>query len=297
MYDIAFSGLTRGRLLERSYPIRERKRTLEDLDLSVEISGFRIQNPLILASGILGVSIPLLRRVVEAGAGAVVTKSVGYKERAGYKNPTLVEVTGGYINAIGLSNPGIKEFCKEISHLKIGDLPLIVSLFSAQPEEIKEMVNMLECYEIKGYELNLSCPHVKGVGVEVGQDPKMLPLIVKGVKSETKRPVFVKLSPNVASIGNLAKLAEDAGADAITAVNTFRAMAIDTETFRPILSNKFGGLSGPSIKPIAVRCVYEIFENVKIPIVGCGGVSDWQDAVEFFLAGASAVQFGYRNCI
>ncbi|NWG09271.1 MAG: dihydroorotate dehydrogenase [Nitrososphaerales archaeon] len=265
---------------------------MEEPNLSVEISGFRMKNPLMLASGVLGISIGSLRRVHEAGAGAVVTKSIGYEPRVGYDNPTLVEVHGGYLNAIGLSNPGVKEFCKELSRSKIDDLPLVVSLFGAEPSEFKDMVSMLDGLKIKAYELNLSCPHVKGFGVEVGQDSRAIREIVEAVKEESGKTLFVKLSPNVTDMVKIAKVAEDAGADALTLINTIRAMSIDTETFRPILANKVGGLSGPAIKPIAIRCVYEVSKAVKIPIIGCGGVVDWQDAIEFFLAGAQAVQLG-----
>ncbi|MGQ9469487.1 MAG: dihydroorotate dehydrogenase [Nitrososphaerales archaeon] len=262
------------------------------MDLSVEIAGFKMSNPLMLASGILGTSIASLRRVYEAGAGAVITKSIGYEARTGYENPTLVEVHGGYLNAIGLSNPGVKEFHNELSKSNIENLPLIVSLFGAKPSEFKEMVSILDELKIKAYELNLSCPHVKGFGIEVGQDPKAVREIVKAIKEETKKPLFVKLSPNVTDIVEMAKVAENSGADALTIANTIRAMSIDIETCRPILANKIGGLSGPAIKPIAVRCVYEVSKAVRIPVIGCGGILNWQDAIEFFLAGAKAVQIG-----
>ncbi|MCP8308038.1 MAG: dihydroorotate dehydrogenase [archaeon] len=261
-------------------------------DLSVEIAGFKMNNPLMLASGILGISIASLRRVFEAGAGAVITKSIGFEPRIGYDNPTLVEVHGGYLNAIGLSNPGVKEFYNELSKLEIEDLPLVVSLFGAKPSEFKEMVSILDGLKIKAYELNLSCPHVKGFGIEVGQDPKAIREVIKAVKEETKKPLFVKLSPNVTDIVKIAKAAENSGADALTIINTIRAMSIDIETFRPILANKIGGLSGPAIKPIAVRCVYEVSKEVRIPVIGCGGIVNWKDAIEFFLAGAKAIQIG-----
>ncbi|MCP8310434.1 MAG: dihydroorotate dehydrogenase [Candidatus Methylarchaceae archaeon HK01M] len=265
---------------------------MQEPDLSIEISSLKMESPLMLASGILGTSIELLRRVFEDGAGAVVTKSIGYEQRMGYDNPTIVEVYGGYLNAIGLSNPGIKEFYKELSRSKIDDLPLVVSLFGAESSEFSEMISILNELEVKAYELNISCPHVKGFGVEVCQDAKLVEDIIEAVKKETQKPVFVKLSPNLTDIVNAAKLAEDVGADAITVTNTFKAMSIDIETCRPILANKIGGLSGPVIKPIAVRCVYEIYQNVDIPIIGCGGVVDWQDAIEFFLVGATAIQIG-----
>ncbi len=261
-------------------------------DLSFEILGFRMHNPLMLASGILGMSLESLRRVHEAGAGAVITKSMGTEARSGYDNPTLVEVHGGYLNAVGLSNPGIKEFYHELSVSKIEDLPLIVSLFGAEPSEFKEMISILDRLEIKAYELNLSCPHVSGFGLEVGQDPEVVKEIIRAAKRETKKPLLVKLSPNVTDIVKIAGIAENSGADALTIMNTVRAMSIDLDTCRPILANRIGGLSGPAIRPVAVRCVYEVSRKVGIPIIGCGGIVSWQDAVEFFLAGAEAVQIG-----
>jgi dihydroorotate dehydrogenase (NAD+) catalytic subunit len=261
-------------------------------DLSMEITGFQLSNPLMLASGILGISIPVLKRVVDAGAGAVISKSIGFEPRLGYENPTIVKVNCGYINAIGLSNPGFEDFYKELSSIDINDLPLIVSLFGSEPSTFKKMISLLEELAIKAYELNLSCPHVKGYGMEVGQDPDATVKIIQSVKSKTRKPVFVKLSPNAVNIIEIAKHVENAGADAITVANTVRAMAIDVETYRPILSNKFGGLSGPAIKPISLRCVYEVFKNVSIPVIGCGGISCWEDAIEFLLAGSSVVQIG-----
>jgi dihydroorotate dehydrogenase (NAD+) catalytic subunit len=186
----------------------------------------------------------------------------------------------------------VKEFYDELSRSKIDDLPLIVSLFGAKPSEFKEMVSFLDELKIRAYELNLSCPHVKGFGTEVGQDPKAIREIIKAAKEETKKPLFVKLSPNVTDIVKIAKVAESSGADALTIMNTVRAMSIDIVTCRPILANKIGGLSGPAIKPIAVRCVYEVSKEVRVPVIGCGGILNWQDAVEFFLAGAKALQIG-----
>ena len=265
---------------------------MPDLDLTINISDLKVKNPFFLASGILGTSIKLLRRVYEAGAGALVTKSIGRKERNGYNNPTIVESCGGYINAVGLSNPGIDEFYKELLQSNLESLPLIVSLFGAEPSEFSDMIKLLNNLDVKAYELNLSCPHAKGLGLEVCQDLELVKKIIRTVKRESTKPVFVKLSPMVTDIVNTSIVAEESGADALTIANTFKAMAIDIDTGRPILANKIGGLSGPAIKPIAIRCVYEIYEKVKIPIIGCGGAVNWQDIVEFFLAGASAIQIG-----
>jgi dihydroorotate dehydrogenase (NAD+) catalytic subunit len=246
-----------------------------------------------LASGILGYSAETLERIVEGGAGAVVTKSVGLKPRNGYANPTIVQTSCGLINAMGLPNSGIDEFVKEIHETKnVLNVPLIVSVFGFAAEEYAEVAKKAVNAGADAIELNVSCPHVKETGSEIGQNPKILAEVVEKVRAEVDKPVFVKLSPNVTSIAEIAEAAVKAGADAITAINTVKAMAIDIETAMPILSNKIGGLSGSAIKPIAVRCVYEIYEYVKVPIIGCGGITDWRDTVEFLLAGATAVQIG-----
>jgi len=231
--------------------------------------------------------------MVDGGAGAVVTKSVGLKPRSGYANPTIVQTRCGLINAMGLPNPGIDEFVKEIREAKnVLNVPLIVSIYGFTAEEYATVAKKAVNAGADAIELNVSCPHVKETGSEIGQSPKVLGEVVGKVKAIVDKPVFVKLSPNVTSITELADVAVKAGADALTAINTVKAMAIDTETTMPILSNKIGGLSGPAVKPIALRCVYEIYERVKVPIIGCGGITYWQDAVEFLLAGASAVQIG-----
>jgi len=257
------------------------------------LAGLRLANPTMLASGILGYATETLERIVEGGAGAVVTKSVGITPREGYANPTIVQTNCGLINAMGLPNPGIDEFVKEIHEAKNTlNVPLIVSVYGFSTEEYAKVAKKAMNAGADAVELNVSCPHVKETGSEIGQNPKILTEVVEKVKAVVDKPVFVKLSPNVTSIAETAEAAVKAGADAITAINTVKAMAIDTETAMPILSNKIGGLSGPAIKPIAVRCVYEIYEQVKVPIVGCGGITNWRDAVEILLAGATAVQIG-----
>jgi len=246
-----------------------------------------------LASGILGYSADTLENIVEGGAGAVVTKSIGLKPRMGYANPTVVQVDCGLINAMGLPNPGIDEFVKEIRQIKkVLNSPLIVSVYGFSEKEYASVSKKAVEAGADALELNISCPHVKETGSEIGQNPAVLSEVVRKVKATVAKPVFVKLSPNVTSIMETAEAAAEAGADALTAINTVKAMTIDAETAMPILSNKTGGLSGAAIKPIAVRCVYEIYESVKVPIIGCGGVTDWRDAVEFMLAGATAVQIG-----
>ncbi len=265
---------------------------LESERLRTEIAGLSLRNPTILAAGILGISADFLREVARAGAGAVTTKSVGLKPREGYANPSVVQVECGLLNAIGLPSPGIRKFAQEIRDLSDLDVPLIVSVYGFSSEEYANVARVAAESGADALELNLSCPHVKRTGVEIGQNPKAIKEIVKKVKAAVDRPVFAKLTPNVANIAELAEAAVLAGADAVTAINTVKAMSIDIETCRPVLANRIGGLSGGAVKPIAVRCVYEIYETVDVPVIGCGGVRTWRDAVEFLLAGASAIQIG-----
>jgi dihydroorotate dehydrogenase (NAD+) catalytic subunit len=260
--------------------------------ITTELIGLKLNNPTILASGILGYTGLSLMSVIEAGAGAVITKSMGLKPRIGYPNPTIVQTECGLINAMGLPNSGINHFKEEIDQLKKIEVPIILSIYGFSIEGFCNVAEKAVKIGADALELNVSCPHIEKAGAEIGCDPILLTKIVKEIKKKIQKPIIVKLTPNVTSISDLAKVVEKAGADAITAVNTFKAMAIDTETGRPILSNKFGGLSGPAIKPMAIRCVYDIYQSVDIPIIGCGGISSWQDAVEFMLAGASAVQIG-----
>jgi len=257
------------------------------------LAGLTFSNPTMLASGILGYSAATLQTIVDGGAGAIVTKSVGLKPRKGYSNPTVVQADCGLINAMGLPNPGIDEFVNEIREAKASlKVPLIVSVYGYSEGEYVTVAKKAVDAGADAVELNVSCPHVRETGSEIGQNPEILAKVVREVKSSVSKPVFVKLSPNVTSITDIAEAAAKAGADALTAINTVKAMAIDTETTMPILSNKTGGLSGSAIKPIALRCVYDIYERIKMPIIGCGGVTSWRDAVEFLLAGASAVQIG-----
>ena len=259
--------------------------------LSTSIGSIQIERPTMLASGILGISLDVFNRIYNAGAGAVVTKSLSKEPWEGYPNPTIFSVKGGgWLNAIGLSNPGAPYFAKMISQNK--EIPIIVSLVGSVEDDFTFMIKQFESCKILAFELNLSCPHVEKVGLEVGDDPELVKKIIKKIKSVTKTPIIAKVGLGTTNYLDTVLAAQEAGADAITAINTLRAMAIDVETERPILSNKIGGLSGTPIKPVAVRCVYEISTMYDIPIIGCGGVSSWEDAVEFILAGASAVQLG-----
>lgn len=259
-------------------------------DISTQVGAIKLERPTMLASGILGISLDVFARLYKEGAGALVTKSLSKEPWEGYANPTLIGVKAGYLNAVGLSNPGAPYFAKMISSNKT--IPIIVSLVGSVEEDFTFMIKQFENVKILGYELNLSCPHVAKVGLEVGDDPELVHKIVKSVKSHSKVPVIAKVGLGSSDYLETVRVSCEAGIDAITAINTVRAMAIDVETARPILSNKIGGLSGPAIKPIAVRCVYEISSKFDIPIIGCGGVSSWEDAIEFILAGSSAVQIG-----
>jgi len=252
-----------------------------------------MENPTCLASGIMGYSAESMQRIAKAGAGAVVTKSVGATPRMGYANPTVVQAKCGLINAIGLPNPGIDQYTQEIRYTKtLLHVPLIVSVYGYTAEEYAATAQKAAEAGADAIELNVSCPHVKDTGTEIGQNPRTLTEVIKAVKASVQKPVIVKLSPNVTDITEIAETAVKAGANALTAINTVKAMAIDPETTLPILSNTIGGLSGPAIKPIALRCVYDIHERVNTPIMGCGGITCWQDAVEFLLAGATAIQIG-----
>lgn len=259
--------------------------------LRVNISSLSLRNPTILASGFLGISQELFNKLYRYGVGAVVSKSISTQPMEGYKNPTVVSLgNGSYLNAVGLSNPGAESFSKEVISNK--QVPLIISLVGSTDSDFLPMVKQFDHLNICGYEINLSCPHVTQMGMEVGDDPEMVNRIIKTVKSYSRKPLFVKVGVGNSDIIAVAQIAKDAGADGITAINTIRAMTIDIETSMPILSNRIGGLSGKPIKSIGIRCVYEISKKLKIPVIGCGGVFTWEDAVEFMLAGASAIQLG-----
>ena len=258
--------------------------------MEVELCGFGLKYPTMLASGVLGISFDFFPRVISNFCGAIVSKSVGLLPREGYKNPTMTGVEAGYLNAIGLSNPGIHAFIEELK--KSTEIPLVISIFADTPENFSNLARRLNEYDFLALELNLSCPHVQDVGSEIGNDLELTSRVVSRVKSATRKPVFAKMPASIANVPRWGQTVEDAGADGIVAINTIRAMKIDVETRKPILSNKIGGLSGSAIKTVGVRAVYELFESVKIPIIGVGGVSQWNDAVEYFLAGASCVQIG-----
>ena len=265
--------------------------------LNIEMCGISFKNPVFLAAGVMGETGAALKRMAKNGAGAVCTKSIGLEKRAGHRNPTVVEVEGGFLNAMGLPNPGVKEYIRELEgirdYLKRIDVKIIGSIYGKDPREFSEVAEILEPY-VDLLELNISCPHAGGgYGAQIGQDPDLSHKVVSSVKDSVKIPVMVKLTPNVSDIKEIAVAVTEGGADAITAINTLGpGMVIDIRTGRPILGNKFGGMSGKAIKPIALRCVYEIYSVVDVPIVGVGGITTGHDVVEFMMAGATAVQVG-----
>ncbi len=259
--------------------------------LSVQLDKIHLRNPTMLASGILGISQSIFERLYDENIGAVVTKSISVNPMKGYPNPTIIPLGGGsYLNAVGLSNPGVAAFSKELSENR--NIPIMISLVGSSEKEFSKMVKVFDSLKIIGYEINLSCPHVSKMGMELGDDPEAVNKIVRAVRINTNKPISVKVGVGSIDVVELARVAIEAGANIITAINTLRAMSIDIETMMPVLSNLIGGLSGNAIKPIGIRCVYEISKKLQVPVIGCGGVSSWQDVIEYLIAGASAVQIG-----
>jgi len=269
------------------------------IDLQIKVGDVKLRNPLILASGLLGSSYSSLNRAYENGFGAVTTKSIGVESRDGYPNPSIIylEEIKSILNAVGLANPGYKVFTQELKEMN-KDVQYVVSLFGSNPDEFVQMIEHIDEHIIvhspSAYELNLSCPHAKKVGMAVGTDPEIINSIISCVKKSTRIPIWVKLTPNITNIISVAEAAISAGADALVAINTLKALMIDIYVKKPILSNIRGGLSGRSIKPIGIRTIFDLFEKygLEIPLIGVGGVSKWQDVIEYFLAGANAVQIG-----
>jgi len=260
--------------------------------INTSVGKLKFRNPTLLASGILGETASSMIRVYKAGAGGVVTKSIGKQPREGYQNPTVYLFEGGMLNAMGLPNPGIEYFKGEIEKLKGEHIPTIGSIFSGDAAEFAELAALMESAGADAVELNLSCPHVEGVGSEIGGRAENVYEIVKSVCDRVSIPVWAKMTPNTSDISELAIAAERAGASAIVAINTVKAMAISTELRRPVLSNRVGGLSGQAIKYIGLRAVFEISEKCSIPVVGVGGIYSGRDAAEYIMAGACAVEIG-----
>lgn len=254
---------------------------------NVDLGGIKLRNHLMLAAGILGTTGASLSRVLSAGAGGVVTKSIGPVPMEGHHGPCVAALDYGLMNAMGLPNPS-RSFVSELEGLRAE--PVVVSIFGGTPQEFGEVASWFT--EIaQGFELNLSCPHAEGYGAAVGSEPSMVRACTEEVK-EYGLPVWVKLTPNVTDITSCGIAAEKGGADALVAINTVKAMRISTGIRKPVLGNRYGGLSGKAIFPVAVRCVYELYESCSLPIIGCGGISSAEDVVEMMMAGASAVEIG-----
>lgn len=261
-------------------------------DLSVKISRVRLRNPTVLCSGYLGTSAGTLLECAKNGAGAVTSKSCSLEPRKGHENPTVIHWDNIVMNAVGLSNPGVEHEIEELKIVKKEHVPLIASVFADGPESFAEVTERISEAKPDLIELNLGCPNVKACATFASR-PDTAAEAVTAAKNSTKIPVYAKLSPNVSDIAGIAKACEDAGADGIAAINTVGpGMRIDVRARRFILSNKTGGVSGPGIKPIAIKCVYEISRSVEIPVIGMGGLLTGEDAAEFFMAGASAVGVG-----
>jgi len=262
-------------------------------DLGVRIAGLELRNPLWLASGIWGESGESLAGAWRAGAGAVITKSIGSSPRPGYPNPTVESYERwGMLNAMGLPNPGIEEYPREIETARAAGALVIGSVFGGTAEEFAALATRIEAAGVAAIELNLSCPHAEGFGTEVGGTPEEVEQIVRATVRSVRVPVIAKITPNSADPAGLAEAAERGGARAVSAINTLRAMAIDLRLRRPVLSHGLGGLSGPAIRPVGVACVWQIYDRVKIPIVGVGGILTPDDALEYVMAGAAAVEIG-----
>ncbi len=269
--------------------------TARSVDQSVSFAGIRLKNPVIAASGTFGYGIEFEDIVHLDKLGGFVVKGVSREPMAGNPPPRLYETAAGMLNAIGLQNIGARAFVQEkLPKLReIKNTVVIVNVFGYTREDYEQTIQILNEGEgIAAYELNVSCPNTDRGGLQFGSDPRSLDEVVATARHRSQRPLIVKLSPNVTSIAQMAHVAQEAGADAVSLVNTFVAMAIDAETRKPRISNVTAGLSGPAIKPIALRMVYDVANAVKIPIIGMGGISTGEDIVEFMLAGATAVQIG-----
>ncbi|HEY7588460.1 MAG TPA: dihydroorotate dehydrogenase [Thermoplasmata archaeon] len=262
------------------------------VDLRTEIAGVHLRNPTLLASGFLDETGGSMLRVYNAGAGAVVTKSIGPEPREGYANPTIVELDGALLNAVGLPNPGIDEFDREVRLAVKGRAVVIGSVFGKDATEYAKVAAKMAETGVQAIELNLSCPHAKGLGTEIAQSVEAVREFTRAVKDAVALPVFPKLSPNVADIASFAVAAEEGGANGIVAINTVKGMVIAPELRMPVLANRYGGLSGPAIRPIGVRAVYDIYEKVSVPVIGVGGVDSGRAALEYIMAGARGVQIG-----
>ncbi len=266
------------------------------MNLSVKIAGVEFKNPVTVASGTFGSGAEYDDFVDLSKLGAVTTKGVANVPWPGNPTPRIAETYGGMMNAVGLQNPGIDVLCnRDIPFLHQYDTKIIVNVCGKSEADYVEVVERLAHEDVDLLEINVSCPNVKEGGIAFGQNPKALEQITKAVKSKAKQPVVMKLSPNVTDIAEMAKAAEAAGADALSLINTLTGMKIDINRRSFAIANKTGGLSGPAIKPVAVRMVYQTVNAVKIPVIGMGGIMNYQDAIEFMMAGATMISVGTAN--
>ncbi|MBW1759201.1 MAG: dihydroorotate dehydrogenase [Deltaproteobacteria bacterium] len=272
---------------------------MNKVDLNVNIGGLELQNPVMTASGTFGYAGEFEELVDLNRLGGIVVKGVSLQPSPGNPPPRIVETASGMLNAIGLENVGLEAFIKEkVPFLKKLSTPVFANIYGKTIDEYAKLAERIEWIdEVTGIEVNISCPNVKAGGVAFGVEPEAAFRVVDAVRNRTNKPVMVKLSPNVTDITQIAKSAENAGADSVSLINTLTGMAIDIESRRPKLANITGGLSGPAIKPVALRMVWQVAQNVKIPVVGIGGIMTAQDALEFLMAGASAIQVGTANFI
>ena len=268
------------------------------MNLSVDIAGVTMKNPVTTGSGTFGSGEEFSEFVDLSKLGAVTTKGVANVPWPGNPTPRVADVYGGMLNAIGLQNPGINVFVeRDVPYLKKAGATIIVNVCGKSEKDYVEVVERLSDEPVDLLEINVSCPNVKEGGIAFGQDPKALYEITKAVKAKAKQPIIMKLSPNVTDITEMAKAAVDAGSDALSLINTLTGMKIDIERRDFVLANKTGGMSGPAIKPVAVRMVYQVANAVDVPIIGMGGIATAEDALEFIMAGATAVSVGTANFI
>ncbi len=268
-------------------------------DMSVQIGSLCLRNPVMTASGTFGYGEEFSQYVNLESIGAFVTKGLSLKPRAGNPTPRIVETPGGMLNAIGLQNVGIEAFIqKKVPFLRSVNTPAIANFFGYTPDEYAELAARLDAIpEVAALEVNISCPNVKQGGIVFGTDPNCAASVVAACRAATKKTLIVKLSPNVTDIVEMAQACEGAGADALSVINTLTGMAIDLERRRPVLANVTGGLSGPAIKPVALRMVWQVARAVKVPVIGIGGIMSATDALEFMLAGATAIQVGTASFV
>ncbi len=268
-------------------------------DLRVEVAGLRLRNPVMTASGTFASGREYAGFIDLSRLGAVVTKGVSLQAWAGNESPRVAETASGMLNSIGLQNPGVEAFCaRDLMWLSGRDVPVVVNVSGHSLEEYVRVVERLESeVAVAAYEVNISCPNVDEGGMAFGTSCAPAAAVTSAVRAATKRPLIVKLSPNVTDISEIARAVEDAGADAVSLVNTLLGMAIDAETRRPKLARVVGGLSGPAIKPVALRMVWQVARAIAVPVIGVGGIMTGEDAVEFLLAGATAVQVGTANFV